>query len=221
MILGVVVGLATEARLLRRLGTLGPAVLRVAVSGATATGAARASALLAAGGATHLLSFGLAAGLDPALEAGQLLLPAEVLAGCRRHRTDPALRAWLGDGLGGPLLHSDRLVAAPADKAALRTASGCIALDMESGAVARAAEAAGLPFAVLRAVCDGAARTLPPAACIALRPGGRLDGRAILASMLRRPTQLPGLLALGRDAGRAKAALARRLDGLATPTTIG
>ncbi len=211
MILGIVVGLETEARLLRR-RNLGP----TAISGATAAGAAHAASELVAAGVTHLLSFGLAAGLDPALEAGRLLLPAEVVDGARRHRTDPGLRSWLGDGAQGPLLHSDRLVAAPAEKAALRRSSGCVALDMESGAVARAAAAAGLPFAVLRAVCDPADRTLPPAACLALRPGGRLDGVGVFASILRRPGQLTGLLALGRDAGRAKAALADRLARLAT-----
>ncbi len=216
MNLGIVVGLHAEARLLR----LYPS-LRVAVGAATAAGAARAAAELVSAGATHLLSFGLAAGLDPALAAGRLLLPAEVVAGARRHRADPALRRWLGEGCDGPLLHSEALVAAPAAKAALHDASGCVALDMESGAVAQAAEAAGLPFAVLRAVCDPAARTLPPAACVPLRADGRLDGARVAASILRRPGQLPELLALGRDAARARAALRRRLAGLAMPQAIG
>lgn len=210
MRLGIVVGLEGEARLLRRLG---PSV-RVGVSGATPEGARRAADGLVAGGATHLLSFGLAAGLDPALRPGDLLVPDAVVAGDRRHATDPALRALLGPGAGAALLHSDTLVPEPADKAALQARTGCGSLDMESGAVALAADRAGLPFAVLRAVCDPAARVLPPAARLTLRPDGRVRMGAVLGSILRRPSQLPGLLALGRDAGRAKIALVDRLRGL-------
>lgn len=216
MRLGIVVGLEAEARLVRRLGPL----IRIAISGATAAGAARAAGELVAHGASHLLSVGLAGGLDPALRAGDLLVPAQVVAGDMRLDADPALRALLGPGLAAPLLHSDVLVGDPVAKAALLAASGCASLDMESGALARAAAEAGLPFAVLRAVCDPAGRALPPAARIPLHPDGRLQARALLGSILRQPGQLPGLLALGRDASRATTMLAERLHGLASRLTL-
>jgi len=215
MRLGIVVGLDGEARLARRLG---PSVL-VGISGATAHGASRAAAGLVAAGATHLLSFGLAAGLDPSFRAGDVLVPAQVVADGTAYDTDPALRAMLGPGSAASLLHSDVLVSHRAAKAVLWAGSGCGSLDMESGAVARAAGTAGLPFAVLRAVCDPAGRTLPPAACVPLRSDGRLQPWAILRSILRRPGQLPGLIALGRDAGRATAALSKRLSSLAPGLT--
>jgi hopanoid-associated phosphorylase len=215
MRLGIVVGLDGEARLARRLG----ASVLVGISGATAHGASRAAAELVAAGATHLLSFGLAAGLDPSFRAGDVLVPARVVADGTAHDTDPVLRTMLGAGSTAPLLHSDVLVSDRAAKAALWAASGCGSLDMESGAVARAAAAAGLPFAVLRAVCDPAGRTLPPAAGVPLRADGRLQGWAILRSILRRPGQLPALIALGRDAGRATTALSKRLSSLAPGLT--
>lgn len=210
--LGIIVGLQAEARLARRLFP----VAMIGIGGATRTGATRAVSGLLAQGATRLLSFGLAAGLDPDLRAGDLLLPEAVVVDGDRLATDPSLRASLG-GHEQPvpdlLLHSDVLVTDVATKALLLACTGCRSLDMESGPVAIAATRAGIPFAALRAVCDPANRTLPPAACIALRPDGRLKGLHLLGSILRHPGQLPALLALGRDASRAKAALLEALPG--------
>lgn len=207
--LGIVVGLNAEAKLARRLC---PDAI-IDISGATRDGADRAVSRLVAQGATRLLSFGLAAGLDPALRPGDLLVPDAVMVDGRLLVTDPLLRSLLGSGSSGPLLHSDVLVASRAAKADLLARTGCRSLDMESGPVALAAEAAGIPFAVLRAVCDPAERTLPPAACIALQPDGKLQIVNLLRSIMRQPSQVPALLALGRDASRAKTALLKSRTG--------
>ncbi|MGI4748634.1 MAG: phosphorylase [Janthinobacterium lividum] len=207
--LGIVVGLNAEAKLARRLC---PDAL-IGISGATRAGADRAVRGLVAQGATRLLSFGLAAGLDPALRPGDLLVPDSVLVDGKRLATDPLLRSLLGPGSAGTLLHSDVLVASRADKADLLARTGCRSLDMESGPVALAAEAAGIPFAVLRAVCDPAERTLPPAACIALQPDGKLQIVNLLRSIMRQPSQVLALLALGRDASWAKTALLKSRTG--------
>ena len=215
MILGIVVGLEAEAVLARRLGPGG----RVGIGGATAPGARKAADALVAGGATHLLSFGLAGGLDPALRPGAVLVPDRVMVGNRSLCCDPALRARLGDGSACSLLHSDALVAEAEEKRRLFAVAGCASVDMESGAVAEAAAAAGLPFAVLRAVCDPAERTLPPAARLPLRPDGRVRAGALAGSILREPAQLPLLVALGRDAGLARRTLSSRINALAKVLT--
>lgn len=207
--LGIVVGLNAEAMLARRLC---PDAM-IGISGATRAGAERAVSGLVARGATRLLSFGLAAGLDPTLRPGDLLVPDAVLVDGRHLATDPLLRSLLGPGATGPLLHSDVLVASRAAKADLLARTGCRSLDMESGPAALAAEAAGIAFAVLRAVCDPAERTLPPAACIPLQPDGKLQIVSLLRSILRRPGQVPALLALGRDVSRAKTALLNLKSG--------
>lgn len=214
--LGIVVGLEAEARLVRRLG----AGIEIGISAATASGAEQAALALLERGARRLLSFGLAAGLDPMLRAGDLLVPARVVTTERCFDTDPGLRNLLGPGLDTPLLQSDTLVREPGVKAALFARFGCASLDMESGIVARVAAGAGIPFAVLRAVCDAADHALPPAACIGLRSDGRLQAMAVAGSILRHPRQLPALLALGRDANRAKIALADRLHGIASALTM-
>ncbi len=199
--LGIVVGLAAEARLARRLGG------QVAIGGGDAAGAGRAGARLADAGAQALLSFGLAGGLDPALPPGALVVPCAVLDRCGSAvGTDAALSRRLGTA-AGTMLAAEAVLASRAAKAAAWTATGALAVDLESGAVARAARARGLPFAVLRAVCDPADSDLPPAALTALDERGGISPAALIRSLVRRPGQLPGLIALGREAALARKAL--------------
>ncbi len=94
-----------------------------------------------------------------------------------------------------------------AAKRALFGATGAQAVDLESGAVASVAVAHGLPFAVVRAVCDPAERDLPPAALVALNPDGGIGLLAVLCSVVRRPGQIAGLLAVARDAALARRGL--------------
>ncbi len=195
--IGFVVGLEAEARIARSFGC------PVAIGGGGGAGAARAAASLAAQGATQLVSFGLAGGLEPGLAAGAILVPERVIdeAG-RSWSTDPALAARFGIPRGTLLAVPD-IVATAAAKTALWRQTGAMAADIESGAVARA----GLGFAVLRVVCDPAGRDLPPAALTALDAGGRIRLAALLRSLARHPGQIPGLAALGRDAASARRAL--------------
>jgi adenosylhomocysteine nucleosidase len=166
---------------------------------------------LAQAGATALLSFGLAGGLDPALRPGELLVPQAVLTRGQKVSTDAALCRVLEGGTAHVLLGADRIVVEAADKQALWQATGCAAVDLESGAVAEVAEGRGIPFAALRAVCDPAWRTLPPAASAALDAGGGLAVGRVLRSLARRPGQLGALLVLAGDAGRARRALVQRV----------
>ncbi|WP_239003261.1 phosphorylase family protein [Rhodovastum atsumiense] len=201
--IGVVTGLTAEARIATPLGL-------VAAGGGTPIGAATAAERLVAQGVKALVSFGLAGGLDPALRPGDIVVPADVLDGDCRHRCDPALAARFGD-VGGTLLAEASVVVEAAAKVALFARTGAGSVDLESGAVARVAARHGLAFAVLRAICDPAGRTLPPAALVALTASGRIGMVRVLASVARQPSQIPTLLALGRDAAAARRALLRRV----------
>lgn len=209
---GILVGLTAEAKFIRKVFPHAA----IAASGATSAGAKREAARLAACGADCLLSFGLAAGLDPALPAGTLIVPEKVLAWGSSYVCDPTLRHILGSGhantVGGSLLHSDHVVLRAEEKASLFSQTGSAALDMESGFLARAAEEAGLPFAVLRVVCDPATRTLPPVAGTVLSPDGGLNITALAGSLLRNPAQIPALIALGKDASQARTAMQKFLE---------
>jgi len=200
MPLGVVVGLAAEARIARRLG-------EVAIGGGRAEGAEAAAEQLVARGATALLSFGLAGGLDPNLHPGAVIVPVAVLDGGQRYFTDQDLCRALGGSTVHLLLAGDKVVAEAAQKRLLSARTGASAVDLESGAVARVAARHRLPFAVLRAVCDPAQRSLPPAALAGLNSGGAIRVLAVLGSILMRPWQIPALLRLAIDAVRARHAL--------------
>ena len=203
MPIGVVVGLAAEARVAQGWG------VPVEVGGGDEAGAARAAARLA-GAVRGLVSFGLAGGLDPALQAGDLVVPGRVVDGDAAWRTDAWLSAALGGCTGHVLRGGGAVLATVAQKQAAR-AAGADAVDLESAAVARVAARHGLPFAVLRAVCDEAGRDLPLAALVALGPAGRIGGLRVLGAVARRPWEVPALIGLGRDAARARAALVGRV----------
>jgi len=207
--IGFITGLAAEAKLLRGTGFL------LAAGGGEPAGAARAAAALIAQGAQALVSFGLAGGLAKHLQPGEILVPDTVIEGPRSYTCDPALIAFLGGATSGAMLAGKQIAASPADKALLlKRNKKAVAIDLESGAVARAAAAHGLPFAVLRAVADSATRGLPPAALVPLTTDGGIDLPGILRAVAANPAQIPALLGLARDAGKARAALAKRIKGL-------
>jgi len=204
---GLVTGLQAEARIARPLGA-------VAAGGGLPAGAAEAAERLAAQGVAALVSFGLCGGLDPALPPGAIVVPRRVCTAHRHHATAANIAAALGGWSADRLWAGDAVVATAADKRALFAASGAVAVDLESGAVAAVAERHGLPFAVLRAVCDPAETTLPPAALLALDQAGAIGLWRVAASVIAAPGQLPALLRLARDAGRARAALVRRVGDI-------
>ena len=162
--------------------------------------------------ASGIVSFGVAGGLDPSLRPGDLRVAHGVIAGGRRYSAEAGWVKRLTSQLGAPAVlfaAVDEPLADVAGKATLRAATGAATVDMESHIAARAAERAGVPFAALRAVTDPAGRTLPHAAAVGMRADGRVDLPAILASLAKKPAQLPGLIRTGLDARLAFATLLR------------
>lgn len=206
--IGIVTGLEAEARIARRLG--GP----VEVGGGRAEGAAAAARRLVEHGVSGLVSFGFAGGIDPALSPGAVLVPATVLLDDGQWEADSVLMRQLGGATPGALHGGGEVVASAAAKAALFARTGAVAVDLESAAVARVARRHGLPFAVLRAVCDGAGRDLPRAALVALDGAGRIGGLRVAWAALSRPGELADLIRLGGDAARARHALVTRVRAI-------
>ena len=108
-------------------------------------------------------------------------------------------------------LSRSRVAETAETKHRLWATTGAATLDLESGAVARVATLHGLPFAVLRVICDPAERDLPPAALAALDASGAIGLARVAGSVTARPGQIPALLRLAADATAARRALGRRV----------
>lgn len=218
--IGVVTGLKFEARLLetaaRRADLATPFLV---ASGLGETAARDAAEVLLQNGATALLSFGLAGGLDPSLRCGTVLAPGQVImAQAESLPCDDALLAYLYPRAlhntsheRAPLAHAPHVLATVADKTALRATTRACAADMESSGVGKAARAAGVPFAVLRVIADEAGEDLPSIALKAADPDGSVRALRAIRLAVRHPWQIPGLIRLGRSTARAT----RVLDHLA------
>jgi len=213
--LGIVTGLQKEAACLRagarRARPHRPLIFAAA---GRADAALEAGRRMVAEGATGLVSFGIAGGLDPSLGPGVVVVADRIVDPDGRSLAchEPWVSRLLAAGHGfdaGPVLGSDEAVMAPARKAALHRAHGCLAVDMESHAVALAAAEAGLPFVAVRAIGDPADRAIPKAALAGLAPDGRVRALPVLAALLRRPRDLAGLMRVARDTNAALASLRR------------
>ncbi|MFL5287256.1 MAG: hypothetical protein ACJ8AW_41365 [Rhodopila sp.] len=204
-LIGFVTGLTAEARIATRCGGL------VRAGGGFPAGAGAAARQLVAEGAQALVSLGLAGGLDPALRPGDLVVPAEIVENGAVFAADPTLAARFGGFTQHRLLAGDVVVPDAASKRAAR-AIGVDAVDLESGAVARVAQQHGLPFAVVRAICDPAERDLPPAAKVALDRKGAIALMRVLGSLALHPGQFRTLIALGADVARARKTLLAVVD---------
>jgi adenosylhomocysteine nucleosidase len=218
--LGIVTGLPQEGALLRR--AFGKAAPPIFCSGADPARVPAGVAELRERGCDLLVSFGFAGGLDPTLMAGDILLAERVVTvGGEVHRADAVARSQLGHALdrfhcrwrGGALAGVDRILATPAAKRSVANETAALAADMESHALAAAA--GNLPFVVLRAIVDPAARAIPSSALSALAPDGGIRPLPLITGLLRRPGEIATLLALARDSRRARAALGRGAAALA------
>ena len=208
-------GLAAEARIARAAG------FQVIVG----AGDPRRTASLVQAAARHakcLVSFGIAGGLAPHLRPGDVIVSGEVIGDGRRWGADPRFRREILDLAGridavhGPVLGAEAILATEEDKARAWQTTGALAVDTESAIVARTAEAAGMPFLVLRTIADPATRAMPPAALIPLSETGHPAFMRVFGEVLRRPRQIAALFGLARETRQALTALpgpARALRG--------
>jgi adenosylhomocysteine nucleosidase len=219
-VVGIVAALAAEAR------TLGPTKSAfaqptalpdgtlLAVSGIGCAAATRAAQSLVEAGVAALASWGMAGGLDPALRAGSIFLPSEVISAdgaCL-----PTARHWrerLATALvarqpleHGKLLSSSHAVAAVAEKAAIFRATGASAVDMESLAIAQIAAAGKLPFIAVRVIVDTAHDALPRAVVAAGR-SGQVQMWRLMGALALAPAEFPAVIRLAQQYRRARRSL--------------
>ncbi|MBI3911752.1 MAG: hypothetical protein HY320_12585 [Armatimonadetes bacterium] len=155
-----------------------------------------------------IIAAGLAAGLAPDIRRADLVVATAVRSGER------TLRCWPGPEVEfaryGPLLHSEKVLIDPSEKRAL-AATGALAVDMESAAVAEVALAAGVPFAAVRAVSDAVDDPLPLDFNRCRTPNGDISPLRVVLRLARQPRALPGLLRFARRCHVATFSLAEFL----------
>ena len=160
-----------------------------------------------------LISFGIAGGLAPHLRPGDVVLSGEVIGQDANWRANDRFQTQVMELAGrlgaahGPVLGAAVLLATEQDKARAWRDTGALAVDMESAIVARAADAVGIPFLVLRTIADPATRELPSAALIPLTQRGNPALFSVARDVLRRPRQIAALCGLARETRQALGAL--------------
>jgi adenosylhomocysteine nucleosidase len=169
-------------------------------------------------GVRGLISFGIAGGLAPDLKTGDVIIGNAVVTADRTIRTCVDWSKSLLDHLPHahhlPVFGAEAPVLAVSDKETLWHTTGAVAVDMESGMVAEAADRYGLPYAVLRVVLDPADRSIPRSALVGARDDGTIDTAAVVKSLMRRPRDLKALFRLAGDSRKANRALLRSRQAL-------
>ena len=215
--IGIVVALPAEARSVvrRRLDFEGlhqfPEGHWLTVAGAGPDAAEKAARRLIEREVRALISWGCAAAIARDLKPGDLVL-AEQIHGedDQFHSTDTAWRTRLSEALpanltmaSGIIRESRRVIGTRTEKAALQQKTGALAVDMESGAIARTASSHQLPFLAVRAIADPAGMNFPAAVTRSLNPRGDVRMIELLGHLARRPGQIPDLIRLGQAFGAA------------------
>jgi adenosylhomocysteine nucleosidase len=189
----------------------------VLVCGGIGAEAARraAEAVIALYAPKVIYSAGFAGGLDPGFKVADILQPLRVV--------NASDGSSMTQDRGQGVLVSFGSVASPAQKASLRDSFGAQAVDMEAAAVARAAEARGVGFAVVKVISDEFDFDFPSLERFVDRNGRFLEVRFALFAAVR-PWLWPRVARLARNSRRASRALCdslRKLPGESMATASG
>ena len=164
-----------------------------------------------------VLLVGVAGGVDPELETGDLLLAdrhalqngasqgagqaikpdAEMLQSAQKAALELSVPIFNGGSLT-----VDHLVAEPHERAALRTEYKVYSVNMEDYRAAEAAQNAGVPFLSVRVVLDTASQRLP-----GYLPGLARSRYKVVTKILLMPWRIPTMLRLKRQLQLCQAVL--------------
>lgn len=200
-------------------GRLGGAEVLLAVTGDGARRAGRElGRVLEAVPVRGVIAAGVAGGLSPELVVGDLVCAREVAGPDDVRMADPALCALARGAAPGRVVSARKLALSTASKALLHRRSGggeTVVVDLESAAYAAAAEAAGVPWLVLRAVSDDADEELPAFLNDCLDGDGGIDRARVVKKSLLSPFSMPRLLVMKNRVEACSGLLAEAIDRIA------
>ena len=147
-------------------------------------------------------SVGFAGSLESQLHVGEVL--------DMRYVIDVADGSKVDTGRGSGVLVSFASVAGSEQKSRLAKAYRANAVDMEAAAVAKGAEAHGLPFAAIKVISDEIGFPMPPLDRFTTKDGGFRAGRFVMFAMVR-PWLWADVIRLARNSAKASLALCERL----------
>lgn len=174
------------------------------------------SGLLERHGPKRVLITGFAGALDPKLQAGEVIVPAEIMdfdTGRRLIHADHETNGGERDDRR-MLCTIDRLIDTPAAKADLFHRCGAAAVDMESAAIAAGCVAWRIPWTCVRAISDAASDELPPFVLDLTRSDGSANLMKAAGHCLFNPGQIGPLIRLGLRSKDAAVNLAQRIIDL-------
>lgn len=198
-------------------GSLGGSLVTVVQSGMGHGHAAQcARTLIKLERPKALIVAGFAGALDARIRPGDAVVASEVVLVEEEHtRFKPRLAV---NHLQGPGIHvgavasPDRIMRFHEHKQELAGETGAIACDMESGSVVREAEAAGIPWLVVRAVTDALHEDLPMDFARFTNGRGLPHKPSIVLHALSHPQTLLKLIHLGKRTSRAASTLAYSVE---------
>lgn len=169
----------------------------------------------------RLVIAGISGALTPWLEADTIIVAREVrggdaaLPGPDRAMLERAVRD--GGALGATVLSVDRILVtadSKADALAGLESEWPSAVDLESATYVRVAAERGIPYLVLRVVCDTANEDLPLDLNRCLDADGGVSRVKVMQQALRRPALMGELWGLRKRVNSAAEALARSIPGV-------
>ncbi len=149
----------------------------------------------------HVMIVGICGGLDPAVPVGTLINPEVVIDHTSGHayRHSPPT----GDPVSGKLVTTEDVTLDPALSRQFFE-QGCVAVDMETSAVAEVCETRGRPWSVYRCIGDRIFDGLLDERVLAMtNPDGSGDFEALNRLLAEHPDLAAKLDQLGQDATRA------------------
>jgi len=157
----------------------------------------------------HVALIGIAGGLGPEVQIGDLLVPEVVIDYDTRRETHPTA---LGQhAAAGTLFTSGELILDPDILSGLAD-SGAAAIDMETSAVGAVCEDRGIPWSAFRGISDHIRDSLIDSKLTGLaNPDGSARVGAAIGYVVTHPWRIPTLAKLGRDMNKAANAAADAL----------